>query len=173
MCEVIETNRLVLRPYEESDLDRQVKLANDMQVLRMTGTMPYPYTEEDARAWLESHERGVEAGTDYPFAICEKEDGLVGAMGLHLRDNGLYELGYWIAREKWGRGMASEAGRAILRWALEKLDLHAVQARVFTDNPASVRVLEKLGFLRTGVREQGYSTARGEAVPSESLIWVG
>lgn len=173
MCEVIETNRLVLRPYEENDLGRHVEMTNDMQVLRMTGTMPYPYTDEDARDWYAKHEPDLEAGTDYRFAICEKGDGLVGSAGLHLRENGLYELGYWVARECWGKGVASEACAGIMQWARETLGLRAAQARVFTDNPASVRVLEKLGFLRTGVREDGFSTARGETVPSESLIWLG
>lgn len=172
MCEVIETERLVLRPYAEGDLPRQVELANDEKVLRMTGSMPYPYTEADARKWLQTHADDIAKGTHYPFAICDPEQGLIGYVGLFLRDNGLYELGYWIAREWWGKGVASESCAAALQWAREKLGLRVAQAKVFTDNPASVRVLEKLGFLRTGVREQGFSTARGAAVPSESLIWM-
>jgi RimJ/RimL family protein N-acetyltransferase len=79
------------------------------------------------------------------------------------------ELGYWIARRHWGRGFATEAGRAVLETARHSLRLKRLGASHFLDNPASGRVLEKLGFKPTGRIVPHYSAGRGEAAPSRQF----
>jgi RimJ/RimL family protein N-acetyltransferase len=85
---------------------------------------------------------------------------VVGACGLGRRPSGAVELGYWIARQHWGKGFATEAGRALIDIA-RALKLPRLEASHFLDNPASGRVLEKLGFVPTGLSAARYSCARG------------
>jgi RimJ/RimL family protein N-acetyltransferase len=90
---------------------------------------------------------------------------LIGTVGFGPRPDGQTEFGYWIRRSCWGRGYATEAGRAALALGRDSLRLRRLAAGHFTDNPASGRVLEKLGFRPTGVVAPHYSAGRGEAVP--------
>ena len=97
------------------------------------------------------------------FLMFERTSGepvLVGSGGLGRRPSGAVEMGYWIAREHWNRGFATEAGMALLAIA-ESLRLPALEASYFIDNPASGRVLEKLGFQPTGLTVSRYSCGRG------------
>ena len=101
------------------------------------------------------------------FLITERTDGaprIVGACGLGRRPSGAVEMGYWIAQPHWGKGFATEAGRALIDIA-RTLKLPRLEASHFVDNPASGRVLEKLGFIPTGISAARYSCARaGEAM---------
>jgi RimJ/RimL family protein N-acetyltransferase len=97
------------------------------------------------------------------FQITERTHGAprnVGSCGLGRRPSGAVELGYWIARAHWGKGFATEAGRALIEIA-RALKLPRLEASHFLDNPASGRVLEKLGFVPTGLSVERYSCARG------------
>jgi RimJ/RimL family protein N-acetyltransferase len=89
----------------------------------------------------------------------------VGECGLARRPSGAVELGYWIARDHWGRGIATEACRALVDIA-RTLRLRSLEASHFLDNPASGRVLAKLGFEPTGIVAPRLSRARGEQVPA-------
>ena len=92
----------------------------------------------------------------------ERTDGapmLIGAGGFGRRPSGAVELGYWIARRHWNRGFATEAGRALVAIA-KTLKLPQIEASHFVDNPASGRVLEKLGFNPTGLSAERFSCAR-------------
>jgi RimJ/RimL family protein N-acetyltransferase len=98
--------------------------------------------------------------------IFERTDGaprLAGACGLGRRPSGAVELGYWIARPFWGRGIATEAGRALIEIA-RTLGLAQLEASHFIDNPVSARVLGKLGFQSTGLIAPRMNCARGEEV---------
>jgi RimJ/RimL family protein N-acetyltransferase len=90
---------------------------------------------------------------------------LVGTAGLGRRPDGAVELGYWIARPYWGLGYATEAARAVLDIARDSLRLNTLVAGHFLDNPASGRVLEKVGFRPTGEIGQRHSVGRGGAAP--------
>jgi RimJ/RimL family protein N-acetyltransferase len=100
------------------------------------------------------------------FLRTEREPELIGSIGFGRRPSGRVELGYWIARPHWGRGYATEAGRAVLAIARDALRVRRLEAGHFTDNPASGRVLEKLGFRPTGRIAPRFSAGRGEAAPS-------
>ena len=167
----IETERLVLAPFIDADNDRRVELANDIDVARMVTSMPHPYTRKDAVDWVTKHDAGRAAGTDFPFAINLKGDGLIGSVGLHKKGNALFDLGYWIGKPYWGHGYASEAAKAALAWARDNLGVTQMTACYFEDNPASGRVLEKVGFVHTGSDGNCHSIGRGEKARSLNMIW--
>ncbi len=167
----IETERLILAPFEDADIDRRVELANDIDVARMVTSMPHPYTRQDAVEWVTKHDAGRAAGTDFPFAITLKGEGLVGAVGLHKKDGPAYELGYWVGKPYWGMGIASEAAKAVVKWARQSRGITEIVACYFEDNPASCRVLEKIGFVHTGTEGACHSIGRGEKARSLNMIW--
>lgn len=147
---VLETGRLLLRPLEMSDASRVRELAGNRKVARNTASIPYPYPEGAAEEWIA--EQGGD-DTRIVFAIVESgSEELVGGIGLHLEpEHERGELGYWIGEDRWGRGYATEAAEAVVRFAFEKLGLERVHARTFARNPASRRVLEKIGMRREGL----------------------
>ncbi|MBL4617663.1 MAG: GNAT family N-acetyltransferase [Robiginitomaculum sp.] len=173
----IETSRLSLAPFDPSDINRFVDLANDRQIAKMVMSLPHPYTNKHARNWL-AQQQSDNDNTDlhenlYLFAIKDSDSGFIGMISLNRVNNAIFELGYWIGRDFWGKGFASEATKAVLQWAEEQLGIKAICAGYFADNPASARVLEKSGFLRTGVKTTRYSKGRGENVSSIDMVWLG
>jgi len=153
------TERLLLRPGWAEDAPALARAIADEQVVRNLATAPWPYRQEDAEAFLAAPRDPAMPS----FLITERTDGaprLVGACGLGRRPTGSVELGYWIARAHWGKGFATEAGTALIAIA-RALKLPRLEASHFIDNPASGRVLEKLGFVPTGLSAARYSCARG------------
>jgi RimJ/RimL family protein N-acetyltransferase len=164
--------RLRLRRPKAGDAPRLAELAADYDVTRMTGRMPHPYTLQDAVDFIERVcARGP--GED-PTFLLECEEGPAGVLGFFTPEGvwSLYgpEIGYWIGRPFWGRGYASEAVGAALGWAERDWRKHLIVAGHFSDNPASGRVLEKAGFLYTGVVEPCFSLARGETAASRRMV---
>lgn len=157
----LHTDRLILRPFADADAARTAALAGEESVARMATAIPYPYPPEVAEGWILTHPHGRRRLSDFPFAIDRPGDGLIGAVGLHCTGvAGEYELGYWIGRPYWGQGYATEAARAAVGWAQSDLRAHTLKAGHFADNPASGRVLAKLGFTPTGAVENRFSLAR-------------
>ena len=158
------TPRLLLRPGFPEDAPALAAAIGDEKVARDLGRVPWPYSLADAQSFLSRS-----ADPLLPSClITERTAGaplLVGGCGLHRRESGAVELGYWIARPHWGRGLATEAARAIIDIA-RALRLPALEAGHFLDNPASGRVLEKLGFTSTGVIAPRFCVGRGEEVPT-------
>lgn len=161
----IRSERLFLRPSWPEDREELLAAISDEQIVRNLARVPWPYSDEAARAF-------VSMGQDrrHPhFLVTVPGAGgarLVGSIGLHAgeRPDEPVELGYWIARGCWGRGYATEAGRAALSIA-RTLGHRTVGACQFLDNPASARVLEKLGFRPAGLDER-WSRARNARVPA-------
>ena len=157
------TDRLLLRPGWAEDAPALARAIADEQIVRNLATAPWPYGLKDAEAFLASPRDPVMPS----FLITERTDGaprIVGSCGLGRRPSGAVELGYWIARPHWGKGFATEAGLALIEIA-RTLKLPRLEGSHFVDNPASGRVLEKLGFVPTGLSASRYSCARGaEAV---------
>ena len=161
------TPRLLLRPGFPEDAPALAAAIADEAIVRNLGTAPWPYRMRDAEAFLASPRDPVLPS----LLIFERTGGapqLVGSCGLGRRPSGAVELGYWIARAHWGRGFASEAGAALIDIA-RALGLEQLEGAHFTDNPASARVLEKLGFEPTGLVAPRLSCARGVEVPSRLL----
>ncbi|MCF2515402.1 GNAT family N-acetyltransferase [Sphingomonas sp. G124] len=158
------TERLLLRPGWAEDAPALACAIADEAVVRNLATAPWPYAIEDAEAFLAAPRDPAMPS----FLITQRTDGdpiVVGACGLGRRPSGAVELGYWIARQHWGQGFATEAGRALIDIA-RTLKLPRLEASHFLDNPASARVLEKLGFVPTGLSVERYSCARGSQAMS-------
>ena len=157
------TERLLLRPGWAEDAPALARAIADEQVVRNLATAPWPFALEDAEAFLAAPRDPAMPS----FLITERTKGeprIVGACGLGRRPSGAVEMGYWVARPHWGKGFATEASRALIDIA-RALKLPRLEASHFLDNPASGRVLEKLGFMPTGISAARYSCARGgEAV---------
>ncbi len=152
------TDRLLLRPGFPEDAQALAAAIADHGILRNLATAPSPFTLSDAEAFLVQPRDPVLPS----FVIIERtprEPRLVGACGLGRRPSGAVELGYWIARSHWGRGLATEACAALIGIA-RALRLPALEGSYFIDNPASGRVLDKLGFEATGIVAPRYSCAR-------------
>jgi [ribosomal protein S5]-alanine N-acetyltransferase len=150
----LETPRLLLRPFTVSDRDTIHAVYADPEVMRYVGHGAHRTMAETARA-LRGYADAL-AARGYGFvAVIERSTGaLIGDAGLHpLAGRGPdVELGYTLARAAWGRGYATEMGRALVAHAFGPLDLTRVMAQVEPENAASRHVLEKLGMTQRGVR---------------------
>lgn len=153
------TERLLLRPSWPEDARELHQSIADEGIVRNLASAPWPYTQEEAvRFATLNHDDRHPA-----FLLMLRTDStprLIGACGLGER-NGEAELGYWIARPYWGLGFASEAGRAVINIA-KAIGHKKLVAGHFVDNPASGRVLRKLGFHNTGKSEPRRSEGRGQ-----------
>ena len=140
---MLTTERLILRPFTAGDAGAFLALAGHWDVARMTSDIPHPLTSGDARRWLEP------AANEARFALTVAGE-MVGGAGYFIQSSGAAELGFWLGRAHWGRGLATEAVKAVVAHGLEHDDAPAFTSAHFTDNPASGRVLAKLGFEPTG-----------------------
>ena len=140
------TERLLLRPGWAEDAPALAAAIGDEAIVRNTARVPWPYALSDAEAFL-----ALPAIPLRPrFLIFRRRDArLVGGIGLH--GEAVAELGYWIARDAWGQGYATEAGRAVIALADQSLRLPRIVASHALDNPVSGRVLAKLGFVPGGL----------------------
>lgn len=168
---VIESRRLVLRAPAPQDAPRLAALANDPAIARMTARLPHPYSIGAAEAFV-AQVAGQDPRRDNTFLIEHEDLGPVGVLGLFAGEDPWPELGYWIGRPFWGRGLATEACEAALIWSSRRWRRRAIVAGHFADNPASGRVLEKAGFLYTGETRRLFSLARGEAVDTRRMLWL-
>lgn len=149
----LHTRRLRLRPFARSDADDVRRLAGDRRVADNTLNIPHPYEPGIAEDWIDGHPAAAIEGRQHVFAITMRDGGaLVGAMGLIIEPRFFRaELGYWIGVPYWGNGYCTEAGRAVIAFAFDRLRLHRVYATHLARNPASGRVMQKLGMQREGV----------------------
>ena len=160
----VRTQRLTLRPGWREDAAELAHAMGHEQVVRNLARAPWPYTTEAAETFAAS----FDDCTRPRFLIFEHLRGtirLIGGMAVGPFENEPHELGYWITPDAWGRGFATEAGTAVLS-AARAAGIRRVVAGHFLDNPASGRVLRKLGFRPTGRVTQVYSRGRGAAVAS-------
>ena len=161
------TDRLLLRPGWAEDAPALAQAIADEQIVRNLAVAPWPYGLKEAEAFL-----GAPKDPCLPsflvFARTRAEPELVGACGLSRRPSGTVELGYWIARAHWNKGYATEAATQLVEIA-RTLGLRRLAAFHFLDNPASGRVLEKLGFLPTGIVGPRFSCGRGGEAPARQL----
>ncbi len=170
MRDTIETQRLTLRPFSANDVAPVVALCGDWDVARMLARVPHPYKHADAVEWIETIPARRDAGTDFVFAITNARDGVMGAIGIDLRDGeDAFTLGYWLGKPFWRQGYATEAGGAVLAHATEDLGVARFRSEHFVGNEVSGRVLQRLGFGYTGEMRQMPCLARGEHVPARLM----
>jgi RimJ/RimL family protein N-acetyltransferase len=130
------------------------RLAGEWKVADTTLRMPHPYPAGGGAEWIATHAPAWEAGASATFAITDaSSDELIGAIGLSIEPKHAHaEVGYWIGLPHWNNGYGTEAGRAVLDFAFGPLALHRVQANHFARNPASGRVMQKLGMAYEGTQ---------------------
>jgi len=156
----LRTQRLFLRPAWPEDAAELTRAIGQEQVVRMLARAPWPYREDDARAWIEAPRNPYLP--NLLITLPDEEGRIVGCVGLH-EEGGQIEVGYWIAPSHWGRGIATEALTGLL--SLARLAGHRrIVSRHAADNPASGKVLRKAGFRPTGrarpFRSLGRETGR-------------
>ena len=143
---------LVLRAFVPDDAPRVQQLAGAFEIADTTLVIPHPYEDGMAEAWIGGHREAIESGTAVTWALTLGDtDELVGAISLMQIEAGHQaEAGYWIGVPYWRRGYCSKAAEAVTRYAFGELGLVRLYARCFARNPASARVLTKLGFQLEG-----------------------
>jgi [ribosomal protein S5]-alanine N-acetyltransferase len=148
----LETPRVRLRPYTETDIPELLPLIGTPEVAATTLRIAHPYTEQDAKAFLSL---AKDPGKLW-LAITLRSDGRqIGGIGLRVENQHQHaELGYWLGAPFWGHGYATEAAREILRYGFETLALHRIFASHFKHNPASGRVLKKIGMKYEGCQRE-------------------
>ncbi|MEO5937866.1 MAG: GNAT family N-acetyltransferase [Sphingomonas sp.] len=162
------TKRLTLRPGWPEDAAVLAQAIAHEEVAFKLSRLPWPYTEAHAAEWLSM----PKAANEVSLLILAHEEPtprLVGGIGLHptLGGDGI-EIGYWLTPSAWGRGYATEAGQAVLGMARHALGLPRLVGRHFLDNPASGKVLRKLGFRPTGTGRMA-CLARGREIECATL----
>jgi len=154
----ITTERLVLRPFVLADAPAVQRLAGDREIAANTLLIPHPYPEGAAEEWIKGHD---EQSPNLIFAITMRGDALssageaMGAIGLHIEQkHRRAEIGYWLGVPYWGHGYVTEAARAVVDYAFADIGVNRVFACHFTRNPASGRVLLKVGMQHEGTMRQ-------------------
>jgi RimJ/RimL family protein N-acetyltransferase len=144
-----------LRPFTLDDVEVVAKLAGAREVADTTLSIPYPYPREAASGWIQTHRTMWESGGGVHFAITVPSEGVVGAMSLVINQaQDWAELGYWVGVPYWGRGYCTDAAWLAVDFAFRELGLHRVQAHHLIRNPASGRVMQKIGMQREGVHRE-------------------
>lgn len=154
---ILRTERLILRPWSEADIDAVAEACQDTEIQRYV-PVPAPYTRAHAETFVRETAPNLRAaGTDVIFGVFEAATGRpVASAGLHrIKDlgaehGGVGEIGYWTAPGARGRGYMTEAAREVCRWGLRELGLARIEWIAIAGNEASWRVVENLGFTREG-----------------------
>ncbi len=148
MSSILETARLVLRPLDACDLPEMVAYLSDYEVAKNLTHVPHPHTMAHAQTWFGIRQSRLQRREAFAWSVLA--DGrFVGLCSVDHRE-GRFNLGYWYGRPHWGNGYATEAGQRAVRFAFEELGEPALVSGYYADNPASGRVLEKLGFEPAG-----------------------
>ena len=155
---VLKTSNLILRGHRDEDKVNLIKYANNPKISEQIINIPYPYTEKDASARLEFVRKGFSSRQRFVFVINLKDsDELIGEIGLHL-DRGTDEaqFGYWVAEPFWGKGIATEAVSAILKFCFTELELKRIYATHYPENIASGKVMQNNKMMNEGELKDHY-----------------
>ncbi|HEY1011930.1 MAG TPA: GNAT family protein [Herpetosiphonaceae bacterium] len=163
----LATERLVLRPFALSDAPAVKALAGAPEVARTTLNVPHPYPDGAAEDWIGRHAGFFASRQAVVYAVTLRADGaLCGSISLGIaRQHERAEMGYWFGMAFWGRGYATEAARALCDFGFRSLGLNRIYAQHFAANPASGRVMQKVGMAYEGTLRQ-HHRKDGEYVDS-------
>ena len=176
---IIETERLILRPFCLGDAKDVQRLAGERDIADTTLTIPHPYEDGMAEEWIAGEEAACKEGKAITLAITLRSDeSLIGGIGFKIdRQHDRAELGYWVGKPFWNCGYATEAARALLAYGFRELALNRIHAAHMARNPASGRVMEKLGMLYEGTaRQEMKKLGRYEDLVSYAILrddWSG
>lgn len=153
---ILETERLILRPFTLADAARVQALAGDQRIADTTQNIPHPYEDGMAESWLKGRRDLWEKREVVSYAVCIKQtDELIGCVGLRVnRHDNNAALGYWVGYPYWNQGYCTEASKQLLTFAFENLNLHRIHSCYFSRNPGSGKVMQKLGMQYEGEFKQ-------------------
>ncbi len=150
----LDSDRILIRPFFCSDAPGVQLLAGDRRVSRYTMNIPYPYEDGIAENWIASQKGAWASSQRAEFAVVEKtSERLVGTVGLVDISHNEAELGFWIGVPFWGNGYCTEAATLLLEYGAREMQIVKFTARHLTANPASGKVMEKLGMIHTQSRQ--------------------
>ncbi len=154
---VLESDRLLLRPFGYDDIDQYLAFFTDREVQRYLGSVLVPKDREDAKRWIDNlNGRCLKSKLVFTWCIeWKRSNEIIGRcdLGGFVRKS-MAEVSYYLSREMWNKGVMTEAMKMVLDFGFRNLNLHRIQACVLPDNAASLRLLEKLGFQREGLLRQ-------------------
>lgn len=170
---------MTLRPFHHDDSQQVQEICSERDIAAFTRTIPHPYPPGAAAKWIGVLEDGWRTGKAAVYAMTDRKTGqVVGAVGLTIdAENESAELGYWVAKPMWGRGYATEGARAIVDFGFRHLGLNRIFAHHMLKNPASGRVMQKIGMRKEGVlREHVKKWGRFEDIAVYGVLsrdWIG
>lgn len=157
---IIVTEKIHLAEFAPSDEAACLEHLQEKEIYDRTLRIPFPYTAEDFRAWLQIVEQTTaEQGRAVHWAIRDESGSLIGGCGfdnLQIGKSHRAELGYWLAKPYWGRGIMTAVVRRLCDLAIAEFGVTKITAHVFADNPASAKVLQKCGFQKEGYLRKHY-----------------
>lgn len=150
--------RIILRPLKISDAQDLYLNIQDKKISENTASVPWPYKLKDAINFIKRSQKKRKNKEGFSFGtILKGKKEVIGSISLKINFNHKNaEMGYWLGKKFRNQGIMTEAGQLILEFAFRRLKLHRLGAGVFHDNPASQKVLKKLGFQKEGVSRQSY-----------------
>ncbi|WP_432723637.1 GNAT family protein [Jeongeupia wiesaeckerbachi] len=165
----LDTPRLSLDAFTDIDAPRVQVLAGVFEVADTTASIPHPYPDGAAAAWIAQQQPFWAAGLALTLAIRRRDNGLlIGAIGLQALDTAP-EFGFWLGQAYWGHGYASEAALAVRDFAFGTLAVRCLAGRHLARNPASGRVQQKIGMRRVGCTQAAVRDGRIETVVEYAL----
>lgn len=162
---------ITLRAFTQDDIAAVTAACQDAEIARWTAMVPSPYTEDDAREWISSHDEVRGEGLACAFAVVDAATGeLLGSAGFHQIewDDRCLDVGYWTAPWARRRGAATRAVRLLSRWAIDELGMQRISLLTFPGNVASEGVATAAGYTREGVL-RAYLEVRGER--RDTTVW--
>ncbi|HLC60000.1 MAG TPA: GNAT family protein [Candidatus Nanoarchaeia archaeon] len=161
---IIKTRKFTLRPYKKGDEKSLTENINDWNVVRYTCSIAYPYSHKIARVWIEKNLRLFKTKNkkEINFAI-DVGGEVIGGIGFKNMDCVKAEIGYWLGKKHWGKGIMTEAVMLMTDFGLKKLKFRRIYANVMIPNKASIKVLEKNRYRREG-RLKNFYTKDGKLI---------
>ena len=160
---IVVNDQFHLSEFRLSDRSALVECLNDRDIYERTLRIPFPYAEADADEWLALVAKITqEQGRPVQFAIRNSDESIIGGCGFdgfQIGKSHRAEIGYWLAKPFWGRGIMTAVVQQVCHHAFEEFGLVKITAHVFTHNPASARVLKKCGFVQEGLLRKHYLKA--------------
>ena len=160
---VLHTERLLLRPFQDSDVEHALSYRDDPEFARFLPHIPQPFSRRDAEAFVALN-MSQPWGRSPTFAVV-LDGTLIGTVNFKVEaDTRTAMIGYAIGRAWWGQGLAAEAARAAITWAIDRFSLVRIWASTDARHVRSQRVLERLGFQREGLRVGDHIGRAGKLV---------
>jgi len=160
----IKTKRLILKkPTKKINKKFIVSQIGDWEVAKWLSDVPYPYTEQKAEEWLNNIN-----DDDLLFSIF-RNNSLIGGVGLSLEEDDDLDLGFWIGRDHWGKGYATEAAMGLIQYVKKEFNFKQIKACYIKGNTGSSNVLRKLGFEEIGECKE-YFLSRKKTMPCIKLL---